>query len=180
MLLKNRESFPSIGVEEGLICLGSRLVVPKTGALRENLFRMAHDTLGHFCAGNWYANLRSAYYWPRMSAELENACIKGSTKRPIGPQYPLPIQREEAIAWQSISWGPFQVDDGYDCIVTMADMSGVDICIIPTGMDISAEELAGFFFNYWYSENGLPREIYSDRGKLFISRSGNGLLQSLG
>ena len=46
--------------------IGDHLVIPRTGDIRENLFRLAHDTLGHFGADKSYANLHDAYYWPNM------------------------------------------------------------------------------------------------------------------
>ena len=71
-VLENLDSFPTIKVVDGLIFIGSRLVVPWVGTIQEDLFRVAHDTLGHFGAEKSYANLRSAYYWPRMRTELED------------------------------------------------------------------------------------------------------------
>jgi len=76
-ILKNRDSFPAIKVVDGLIYIGSRLVVPRVGSIREQLFQMAHDALGHFGADKTYATLQSAYYWPRMRTELEGAYIPG-------------------------------------------------------------------------------------------------------
>ena len=178
-ILRNMTSFPNIKVEDGLIYIGSRLVIPRTGTIREDLFRMAHDSLGHFGTEKSYASLRSAYYWPRMRTELEGAYIpgcdacqrnKGSTKRPTGPLHPLPIpdERGDSIAIDFI--GPLPEDDGFNCIATMTDRSGSDVRIVPTRTDISAEDFAQVFFDNWYCENGLPRDIISDRDKLFISR----------
>ena len=56
-ILKNLESFPTVKVEDGLIYIGSRLIVPRVGTLQEDLFWMAHDTLGHFGADKSYATL---------------------------------------------------------------------------------------------------------------------------
>lgn len=188
-LLKNQASFPAIRVEEGLIYLGSRLVVPRVGTIREDLFKMAHDALGHFGADKSYANLRSAYYWPRMRAELEGAYIrgcdacqrnKGTTKRPTGPLHPLPVpeERGDSVAIDFI--GPLPEDEGYDCIITMTDRAGADVRIVPTRTDLSAEDFADVFFDRWYCENGLPLEIISDRDKLFISRFWKRLTQLAG
>ena len=188
-LLKNQASFPAIRVEEGLIYLRSRLMVPRVGTIREDLFKMAHDTLGHFGADKSYANLRSAYYWPRMRAELEGAYIrgcdacqrnKGTTKRPTGPLHPLPVpeERGDSVAIDFI--GPLPEDEGYDCIVTMTDRAGADVRIVPTRTDLSAEDFADVFFDRWYCENGLPLEIISDRDKLFISRFWKRLTQLAG
>ena len=52
----------------------------------------------------------------------------------------------------------------------MTDRLGSDIRIIPTRIDITAEDLALLFFNHWYCENGLPKDIVSDRDKLFLSK----------
>ena len=188
-ILNNRSSFPEVKIENGPIYIGSRLVVPHTGTIREDLFRMAHDTLGHFGINKTYANLCSAYYWPRMRAELEGAYIrgcnacqrnKGSTKKPTGPLHPLPVpeERGDSVAIDFI--GPLPEDEGYDCIVTMTDRSGADIRIVPTRTDLSAEDFADVFFDHWYCENGLPLEIISDRDKLFISRFWKRLTQVAG
>ena len=178
-VMANLDSFPMIKVVDGLIFIGSRLVVPRVGTIREDLFRAAHDSLGHFGAEKSYANLRSAYYWPRMRTELEEAYVpgcdacqrnKGSTQRPTGPLHPLPVPdgRGDSVAMDFI--GPLPEDEGFNCIVTMTDRSGSDIRVVPTRTDISAEDFAELFFDHWYCENGLPLELISDRDKLFVSR----------
>jgi hypothetical protein len=65
--------------------------------------------------------------------------------------------------------GPLPPDSGCDMILSMTDRLGSDIRIIPTHSTISANELAVLFFDNWYCENGLPRDIVSDRDKLFVS-----------
>ena len=188
-ILNNQTSFPNVKIDDGLIYIGSRLVVPRTGTIREDLFRMAHDTLGHFGVDKTYTNLRSAYYWPRMRAELEGAYIrgcdacqrnKGSTKKPTGPLHPLPVpeERGDSVAIDFI--GPLPEDEGYDAIVTMTDRTGADIRVVPTRTDLPAEDFADLFFDHWYCENGLPLEIISDRDKLFISRFWKRLTQVAG
>jgi hypothetical protein len=66
--------------------------------------------------------------------------------------------------------GPLPVDNNCNCILSIIDRLGADICIIPTQIDITAEDLAVVFFNNWYCENGLPNEIICDCNKLFILR----------
>jgi hypothetical protein len=169
------------GVREanGLWYVGDRLLIPRTGNIRENLFRLAHDTLGHFGADKSYATLRDCYYWPNMRRDLETAYIpscvdcqrnKSRTTRPPGPLHPLPVpdKRGDSVAMDFI--GPLPVDGGFDGILTITDRLNADIRLIPTRMDISAEELGVLFFDHWYCDNGLPLEIISDRDKLFVSR----------
>jgi hypothetical protein len=114
-----------------------------------------------------------------MRRDLEKAYIpsctdclrnKSSTRKPIGPLHPLPIpdDRGDSIALDFI--GPLPLDEGCDCILSITDRLGSDIRIIPTRININAEELALIFFNHWYCENGLPKDIISDRDKLFVSK----------
>jgi hypothetical protein len=91
-------------------------------------------------------------------------------RKPSGPLHPLPVpdDRGDSVAIDFI--GPLPLDDGFDCILSMTDRLGSDIQIVPTRTDITAEDLTVLFFNHWYCENGLPKEIISDRDKLFVSK----------
>jgi hypothetical protein len=166
-------------VKDGLIFLGTRLVIPRVGNIRKELFRLAHENLGHFGSEKSYATMCSDFYWPQMRTELEGTYVPGcgacqrnksSTKRRVGPLHPLPIpdERGDSVAIDFV--GPLPVDEGYDCIITITDRLGSDVRLIPTRTNMSAEEFAQLFFDHWYCENGLPLEIISDRDKLFISR----------
>jgi len=93
-------STQGISSSNGLWYIGDRLLIPRFGTLREDLFCLAHDASGHFGANKSYATLRDAYYWPNMHRDLEKAYIpsytkylhnKSSTRRPNGPLHPLPI-----------------------------------------------------------------------------------------
>jgi len=53
---------PGVHEENGLWYVGDCLVVLRTGSCREDLFHLAHDSMGHFGADKAYANLRSSYY----------------------------------------------------------------------------------------------------------------------
>jgi hypothetical protein len=172
-------SIKGISTANGLWYIGDRLLIPRSGSIREDLFRLAHDTSGHFGADKSYATLRDAYYWPNMRRDLEKAYIpsctecsqnKSSTNKPTGPLHPLPIpdSRGDSVAMDFI--GPLPLDENYNCILSMTDRLGSDIQIIPTRIDITAEDLALLFFNHWYCENGLPKDIVSDRDKLFVSK----------
>jgi hypothetical protein len=174
-----RSGMPGVRSDNGLWYLGNRLVIPRFGTLHEDLFRLAHVSLGHFGADKSYANIRNDYYWPNMRKDLETAYIpacpdcqrnKSSTSRPKGPLHPLPIPeaRGDSVCLDFV--GPLPEDNSFNCILTLTDRLGSDVCLIPTRTNISAAHLASIFFNEWYCENGLPLELISDRDKLFISK----------
>jgi hypothetical protein len=168
-----------VRTENGLLYTGDRLIVPRVPKVREALFHLAHDVLGHFGFEKSYGSLRSSFYWPNMRRDLESGYVAGcadcqrnksSTKKAYGPLHPLPIPdgRGDSVAIDFV--GPLPEDEGFDCILSMTDRLNSDVRLIPTKMDLTAEELARVFFDEWYCENGLPKEIVSDRDKLFMSR----------
>jgi hypothetical protein len=55
-----------IKLRNGLLFVGSRLIIPKYLDVQENLFHLAHDHLGHFGGDKTYASLRDEFYWPNM------------------------------------------------------------------------------------------------------------------
>jgi Integrase zinc binding domain len=178
-LFDNQKSMEGVECRNGLLYVGNHLVIPHVGSLHEDLFCLAHDSLGHFGFEKSYASLRDSYYWPHMRSDLQSAyipsCItcqrdKGRTAKPAGPLHPLPIpeQRGDSIAINFIR--PLPLDNGYDCIVTITDRLGADIRIAATHSTITAERFATQFFNLWYCENGLPLNIVSNRDKIFISK----------
>lgn len=172
---------PTLNVSErdGLLFIGDRLVIPRVSRLRELLFNLAHDSLGHFGFDKAYESLCASYYWPNMRRDLESTYIpscdacqrnKSSTKRPPGPLHPLPVplRRFDSVAIDFV--GPLPEDQGFNCLVTMTDRLGADIKIVPCRTEQTAEHFASLFFDHWYCDNGLPLEIVSDRDRLFTSR----------
>jgi hypothetical protein len=164
--------------EGGLLYVGTRLLIPNDKKIRELLYHLAHDSLGHFGFTKSYAALRDSYYWPHMCRDLEAAYIpscvecqrnKARTTKPTGPLHPLPVPdaRFDTVALDFV--GPLPPEDGFDMILTITDTLGADIHIIPIKSTISAPEVATILFNEWYCENGLMLNLISDRDALFTS-----------
>lgn len=96
-------SWPGLQQKNELWYVGDHLIIPRTGSIREALFQLAHDSLGHFGFDKSYGSLRSSYYWPNMQRDLEKGYVascpecqrnKSTTLKPIGPLHPLPIPDE--------------------------------------------------------------------------------------
>jgi hypothetical protein len=169
--------------------IGDRLLILRIHKLRENLFRLAHNTLGHFGADKSYASLHKHYYWPNMCKDLKQAYIpfcsdclrnKSHTSWSAGPLHPLPILDwcGGSVAMDFIR--PLPLDSGYDCILSITDQLGSDVRIIPTCIDITTEDLAVLFFDNWFCENRLPDNITCNCDKLFISKFWKSLINLTG
>jgi hypothetical protein len=176
-------------LRDGLLFIGDRLIVPKHKDLRERLFRLAHDQMGHFGGEKTYENLRRDFYWPNLRKDLLSAYVpscaecqrnKSRTSKPPGPLHPLPVpdRRFSSVAIDFV--GPLPKDGGFDSLVTMTDRLGADIQIAPCTTSMTAQEFANVFFKYWYCENGCPEEIITDRDKIFMSAFWRALMQLTG
>lgn len=85
-------------------------MIPRVAYLRETIFRLAHDELGHFGIDKSYA-----------SACPECARNKSRTTKPCGPLHPLPVpdHRGDSVAMDFI--GPLPTERGFDGILTITD-----------------------------------------------------------
>ena len=80
-------------MRNGLLFVGDRLCVPRVPELREALYRLCHDSMGHFGTDKSYALLRGSYYWPHMRHDLEQLyvpgcedCQRNKSPSPLRPQ----------------------------------------------------------------------------------------------
>lgn len=129
-------SLPNLQLRDKLWYIGEHLIIPRTGNLRETLFALAHNTLGHFGFHKTYGSLRDSYYWPNMRRDLEQGYVKScldcqrnksATTKLLGPLHPLPIpdQCGDSVAIDFI--GPLPEDDHKNCIITFTDRLGSDV-----------------------------------------------------
>lgn len=176
-LLSASRGMPQLVINNGLWYLNNRLVVPNGCGVQEEIFRMAHNALGHFGFAKTYDLICDSYFWPNMRKDLEEGYIpscldcqrnKSLTTKPNGPLHPLPIpdNRCQSIALDFI--GPLPEYKNFNCIFTITDCLNLEFCLIPTRTDINAKELALIFFEKWYCEKGLPLELITDCDKLFM------------
>jgi hypothetical protein len=93
---------------------------------------------------------------------------KSRTTKPTGPLHPLPVPdaRCEVVALDFV--GPLPEEGGKDTILTMTDLLGSEIRLAPIDSTTTASEVAVVLFDEWYCENGLMKQIITDRDPLYI------------
>jgi hypothetical protein len=62
----NAGSIEGARMENGLLYVGRRLLIPNIPRIRKLFYNLAHDALGHFGFDKSYEALRGSYYWPNM------------------------------------------------------------------------------------------------------------------
>ena len=137
-------------MDDGLLFIGGRLVIPRTNNLRE-VFFLAHESLGHFGVGKPYLAVKDAYYWPNMKPNLETTYIlacedwqrnKHSTRPHAGPLYLLPIANNRFNSVFIDFVGPMPEDTDFNYLCTATDQVGANIKLIPIWSELTAEEFA--------------------------------------
>jgi hypothetical protein len=174
----NAGSIEGARMENSLLYVGRRLLIPNIPRIRELFYNLAHDALGHFGFDKSYEALWGSYYWPNMRRDLEKAYIpscspcqrnKSRTTKPTGPLHPLPVPdaRFEAVALDFV--GPLPEEDGKDTILTMTNLLGAEVRLAAIHSSATAAEVAVVLFDEWYCENRLMRQIITDRDALFTA-----------
>jgi hypothetical protein len=75
--MENHSSVPSVYCANDLWYIGDRLLIPRVTDVRETIYRLAHDCLGHFDKDKSFLVLKDDYYWPNMRRDLEQTYILG-------------------------------------------------------------------------------------------------------
>ena len=57
---------PNIRQANGFWLVDERLLIPNAHGLRETLYQIAHDKMGHFGTQKTYESLHASFYWPNM------------------------------------------------------------------------------------------------------------------
>ena len=178
-LKKSPTSCLGLTIIDNLLYINRHLVIPWHGDIRQGLFILVHNSLGHFSFEKSYRSLKDSYYWPNMHKDLEKVYIpfcvacqqnKGTIQKPVGPLHPTSVLDNwfKSIAINFI--GPLPKDEGFDGIIMITDMLGVDHQIIPCKSTDTTSAFALRCFNRWYCKHGLPDKIYSNWDKLFMSQ----------
>lgn len=173
----------------GILYRENRIYVPDFGDLRLQVLQSHHDhkLRGHQGIRKTTQMIMRTYFWPGLRREVTNyvrtcqTCLRAKTPRhkPYGLLKPLPIGERP---WSSISM---------DHIVGLPESNGCDailviICrltkqgvFVPCHTTNTASDLAELFIGHVFSKHGLPADIVSDRGTLFVSKFWRALCAAL-
>ncbi|KAL1259008.1 hypothetical protein QQF64_009585 [Cirrhinus molitorella] len=176
--------FPHFIIRNGLLyCVASRrgeektlLVVPQTKT--ETVMELAHShpMAGHLGPQNTAQRIRDRFHWPGLEAEVKRFCQACPTcqcttpqKPPPSPLIPLPIIEVpfERIGMDLV--GPLPKSArGHEHILVIVDYATRYPEAVPL-RKATAKAIAQELF-LLFSRVGIPAEILTDQGTLFMSR----------
>jgi hypothetical protein len=181
--------------EDGLYRnISGRIWLPDS--IKEEVISQEHGLPAHGHQGirRTHARIARNYWCEKMHQTVKNVvsncdtCIRNKSKRqkPYGQMITVPIPQ---TPWESISWdfiGPLPSSKdpttkvSYDSILIIMERLTKYMILLPFNTTYTAEDLAEVFLKEVVSKHGLPREIISDRDKLFTSKFWTSLTAKLG
>lgn len=167
----------------------TRLCIPR-GSVRLQLLKQHHDclTAGHPGRDRTYLKISRYFYWPGMSKSVKkfvqtcDRCqrVKGGQKK-VGLLQPLPVPERP---WHDISMdfimGLPLTCRGHSAILTFVDRLTKYVHLIPTTVNVDAQETARLYVNNIFASHGLSKTIVCDRDPRFTSAFFKEVFSTLG
>ena len=165
-----------------------RVVVP--ASMRPALLRAAHGDV--HVGPEKLAHRLTMFWWPAMLLTIRNFCqncldcsrSKGSVRRIGGPVQALqPTDKPfERLHFDLV--GPLPpVTIGtavYDTILTVINNYSKFAWAIPTNKHVTGQEVARLFITHVMPFSGIPKELVTDRGSIFIQHFFTELVKAIG
>jgi hypothetical protein len=176
--------------DKELVTFRGCVYVPQDADLRRDIVAAHHDSAitGH--PGRWKTLelVSRNYWWPGISRYVAayvrgcDACNRTKTfpARPMGMLMPnrVPDRRWQIVSTDLI--GELPESKGYNAILVVVDRLSKRIHAVPTTTDVDSLGIARLFRDHVWRNHGLPEEIISDRGTVFISGFSDALGKLLG
>ncbi|RXW12777.1 hypothetical protein EST38_g13076 [Candolleomyces aberdarensis] len=188
-IIENPSQFRNFEVSDGLIYLkedGQRLLcIPKIlinrRSAREMIINEAHLLLAHLGASKTVAYLRERVWWKDLVSDTKAFCetcvtckqSKPDNQKPYGLLNPLPVPTSpwEAVGVDFV--GPLPISSNrngsYDSLAVIICLLTGMVHLVPCRTNLTAKEMAELMFEEVYKHHGIPRDIVSNRDKLFTS-----------
>ena len=179
---RERSQFPQFQMDtKGLIYFcdwNDNLRLCIGGDKTQEIIAVSHDTLtegAHAGYHRTYNRIAAHYFWPKMAKKIRayvqscDVCqkIKHRKHAPYGLLHPLPIPSEpfETITMDFITELP--ASRGFDAILVVVDKLTKYGNFIPVHSSDTAPDTAKVLYQHIITQYGIPREIVSDRDRVW-------------
>ena len=157
--------------EKGLLMIGSRIIVPTS--LRKKILMQAHE--GHIGAEKMKILLRSMFYWPKMTQDIDDfvricePCIQNKPQNFTAPMKAVADETREPWHTIAIDFTGSSSRMHHKIYFTVID----HFSRYPIVYEVksSSSEEAVRCLSHLFSLFGIPRVVISDNGSAFTSGS---------
>ncbi|GMI80596.1 hypothetical protein HRI_001728900 [Hibiscus trionum] len=177
--------------DDGVLCFGSRIVVPNDAELRRTILTEAHSSpfAMHPGSTKMYRDLKDGYYWVGLKkdvVEYVGKCmvcqrVKAEHQFPSGLLQPLriPEWKWERITMDFVSGLPLSPSKKNSVWVIMDRLTKC-AHFLPVHTTYTLDKLAELYIAEIVRLHGVPKSIVSDRDPRFTSHFWECLHQALG
>ena len=169
-----------------LLLFEGLVYVPNRPKLKLAILAQLHDSpgAGHFGSDKTFELVSRTYYWPKIRQYITtyckqcDLCLRSKTLRhkPYGTlrSLPVPVRPWTSISMDFIVKLPpsTELSSGstFDSVFVVVDRLTKFGYFVPCKETMTAEDFAYLFARTILSNHGLPEEVISDRGSVFLSR----------
>ena len=166
--------------DDELLLRNGLIYVPDHDNLRLEILQIYHDhkLSGHPGIRKTVQLIHRRYFWPKITHFVTvyirscSSCAraKSTHHKPYGPLKFLPIPDRP---WSSISMDFIEglpLSEGFDSILVVVCRLTKAALFIECNTTDNAPKLAQLYLKNVFSKHGVPHDIVSDRGKLFVSK----------
>ncbi|CAL9248404.1 unnamed protein product, partial [Arabidopsis halleri] len=175
----NKNSHPKFSFVNGELRHRGKLVVGNDKEVKLHILKWLHDSAigGHSGRDKTLHRVKSLFYWPKMSLEVQNyvrncsVCQKNKNDLAAKPGLLQPLAIPAGI-WQSISLDFIEglpPSTGKHCILVVVDRLSKQAHFIALSHPYTALDVAQAFLDHIYKLHGMPQNIISDRDPTFLS-----------
>jgi hypothetical protein len=170
---------------------GKQVVVPDIPWVRKGILYELHDApySGHTGVLKTLEKVTRMFWWPKLRRFVTDyvarceACQrnKSSNQKPAGLLQPLPIPKRpwDSVSMDFVTGLPVSAK-GMDAIIVFVDRLTKMVHLAATTTTVDAVGTAILFKDHVLKLHGLPLDIVSDRGSVFVGNFFSALLELLG
>ena len=178
--------------EDGTLLLNRRITVPKEGGFKEEILKLAHQSLLSIHPGStkMYRDMRRYYHWPGMKKSVARwvaqcqVCqqIKAEHQVPGGllQSLPIPEWKWDSVSMDLITGLPVARGRSNNAIWVIMDRLTKVAHLLAIRDTDKTETLAELYINQIVKLHGVPANIVSDRDPRFTAAFWRALQGALG
>ena len=151
-------------VENGIVYMGNRLVIPKE--MRNYYLQQIH--IGHLGQTKCQLRAKECLYWPNMSADIVNTvencdiCIQNARSQ---SREPMMVRELPSQPWEILHSDYFEIE-GHKYMLVVDQYSKMPFVQAMKG-ETAGEAVK--FCKHLFAIHGIPRIVYSDNGPQYSS-----------
>jgi len=176
-------------IQNGLLLIQNLVYIPE-GDIRRQVIssRHSHPAAGHPGVASTFELVTRDFWWPSIRKTIQqyirncSICsrIKPSRLPPFGFLKPLEISQKR---WTSVSMDlitGLPPSNSFDAIIVFVDRLSKMSHFVPCNSTLDSKGWALLFRDNIFRLHGLPSDLVSDRGSIFISEFSKALCRLLG